>query len=115
MLTVRILEVAALVASVTMGSMLVRAAEPNTAAQELVEYRLEKWKTTHAKAGKEGEKLVVTLKKLRCEVKVGSHGGHTDVNYRCPKWQKLALKSHKEAHQWESWLKKYGFETKHSH
>ncbi len=114
MLNVRILAVAALVASVAMGSMLVHANEPNAAAKELVEYRLEKWKTTHAE-GDQGDKLVETLKTLRCEVKVGSHGGHTDVNYRCPKWQQLALKSHEEAHQWEAWLKKHGFETKHAH
>lgn len=114
MLKVRILAVAALVASVTMGGMLVRAAEPSAAASELVEYRLEKWKTTHAE-GDQKDKLAATLKKLRCEVKIASHGGHADVNYRCPKWQQLALKSHKEAHQWEGWLKKYGFETKHAH
>ncbi|EMI29042.1 hypothetical protein [Rhodopirellula europaea] len=114
MLKVRILAVAALVASVAMGSMLVHATEPSTAAQELVSYRLEKWKTTHAE-GDQSDKLVKTLKTLRCEVKVGSHGGHTDVNYRCQKWQQLALKSHEEAHQWEGWLKKYGFETKHAH
>ena len=86
MLKVRILAVAALVASVAMGSMLVHATEPSTAAQELVSYRLEKWKTTHAE-GDQSDKLVKTLKTLRCEVKVGSHGGHTDVNYRCQKWQ----------------------------
>ncbi|MCS7466350.1 hypothetical protein NZK35_06630 [Stieleria sp. ICT_E10.1] len=114
MLKVRILAVAVLVASVAMGSMLVQATEPNAAAQELVEYRLEKWKTTHAE-GDQSKKLAETLTKLRCEVKVDSHGGHTDVNYRCPKWQQLALKSHKEAHQWEGWLKKLGFETKHAH
>ena len=114
MLKVRILAVAALVASVAMGSMLVHATEPSTAAQELVSYRLEKWKTTHAE-GDQSDKLVKTLKTLRCEVKVGSHGGHTDVNYRCQKWQQLALKSHEEAHQWEGWLKKHGFETKHAH
>ena len=84
------------------------------AAAELVEYRLAAWKTTHAN-GDQAEKLVSTLKKLRCEVKVGSHGGHTDVTYRCEKWQSLELKDHKAAHQWESWLKRYGFETKHTH
>ena len=114
MLNVRMFAVVTLVAAVAMGGLLARATEPTLAAQELVEYRLAKWKTTHAE-GDQAEKLVKTLKKLRCEVKVGSHGGHTDVSYRCPKWQELALKSHKEAHQWESWLKKLGFETKHAH
>jgi hypothetical protein len=84
-------------------------------ASEIVEYRLVKWKTAHADGPSQTEKLVKTLKQLRCEVKVSSHGGHTDVNYLCPKWQKLALKDHATAHQWETWLKKYGFETKHAH
>ncbi|MFU7561046.1 hypothetical protein ACMFWY_20350 [Roseiconus sp. JC912] len=84
-------------------------------SREIVEYRLEKWKVTHAEEGKKGEQLVGTLKKLRCEVEVSAHGGHQDVKYRCPQWQKLSLKSHKEAHQWEGWLKKLGFETKHTH
>ena len=114
MLNLRMITVAVLVASVAMGTALIHAAEPNMAEKELVEYRLEKWKTTHAE-GDQGDKLVATLKKLRCEVKVASHGGHTDVNYRCAKWQQLALKSHEEAHQWEVWLKKYGFETNHAH
>jgi hypothetical protein len=90
------------------------AAERSNAAAEVVAYRLASWKTTHAE-GPQAEKLVKTLKKLRCEVKVGSHGGHTDVKYRCEKWQSLALKDHQTAHQWESWLKKYGFETRHKH
>ena len=91
-----------------------RAADQFAASSEVVQYRLASWKTTHA-GGDQAEKLVKTLKTLRCEVKVGSHGGHTDVQYRCAKWQALALKSHDAAHQWESWLKKYGFETKHQH
>lgn len=91
-----------------------RAESPNTASRELVQYQLDQWKTTHAD-GKHADQLVSTLKKLRCEVKVHSHGEHTDVNYRCEKWQTLSLKSHSEAHQWENWLKKYGFQTKHVH
>lgn len=101
-------------AAISMGTMFAQAAEPSVAVSEIVEYRLAAWKTTHAE-GNQAEKLIVTLKKLRCEVKVGSHGGHTDVKYRCEKWQSLALKDHKTAHQWESWLKRYGFETKHTH
>ena len=114
MLSGRMIAVVVLVASVSLGGMLARAAEPNTAAKELVSYRLEKWKTTHSE-GDKADKLVGTLKKLRCEVEVGSHGGHMDVNYCCPKWQQIALKSHEEAHRWEAWLKKLGFETQHAH
>jgi hypothetical protein len=102
------------IVAVLIGGFCARAADPTVSASEVVEYRLAKWRTTHSEGAK-AEKLVATLKKLRCEVKVGSHGGHTDVKYRCAKWQSLALKDHKTAHQWESWLKKYGFETKHKH
>lgn len=108
-------QVAALTAvALLIGGLCANAADPTVNASEVVEYRLEKWRTTHSEGAK-AEKLVATLKKLRCEVKVGSHGGHTDVRYRCPKWQSLALKDHKTAHQWEAWLKKYSFETKHKH
>lgn len=99
----------------SIGGLDTQAADPAVMASEVVTYRLTKWKTAHAGTGTQTEKLVKTLKKLRCEVKVGSHGGHSDVNYRCPKWQKIALGSHAVAHQWEAWLKKRGFETKHTH
>ena len=102
------------IACLSLGGLFAHAGDPRIAASEVVEYRLEAWKTTHAE-GPKAEKLVGTLKKLRCEVKVGAHGGHTDVRYRCEKWQSLALKDHKTAHQWEAWLKNYGFETKHTH
>lgn len=101
-------------AAISMGAIFAHSADLPVAASEVVKYRLVTWKTTHAE-GRQAEKLVGTLKKLRCEVKVGSHGGHTDVKYRCQKWQSLALKDHDTAHQWESWLNKYGFETKHTH
>ena len=101
-------------AAISMGTVFAHGADVPAATSEVVEYRLATWKTTHAE-GPQAQKLVGTLKKLRCEVKVGSHGGHTDVQYRCQKWQSLALKDHHTAHQWESWLKKYGFETKHTH
>ena len=120
MLRLRKITPALLMAAVTSTVAVVGTAAPTQAADqvaassEVVQYRLAKWKTTHA-AGDQTEKLVKTLKTLRCEVKVGSHGGHTDVQYRCAKWQALALKNHDAAHQWESWLKKYGFETKHEH
>ncbi|MCO8121642.1 hypothetical protein NHH03_07830 [Stieleria sp. TO1_6] len=104
----------ALVAAALVVAAPAQAADPTVMASEIVEYRLVKWKTVHGE-GDKAEKMVATLKKLRCEVKVGSHGGHTDISYRCAKWQKLALKDHDAAHQWQAWLKKYGFETKHAH
>lgn len=115
MLKVRTLFFASLLATTWMMGGVASAADPVANSSEIVQYRLEKWKTTHAGSQSQSDKLVATLKKLRCEVKVSSHGGHTDVNYRCPKWQKLALRDHATAHQWEQWLKKRGFETKHVH
>ena len=114
MLKMKTFAVAFIIATASIIGTSATAAEPSNAASEVVEYRLAAWKTTHAE-GAHADKLVKTLKTLRCEVKVGSHGGHTDVKYRCEKWQSLALKDHKTAHQWESWLKKYGFQTKHVH
>ena len=93
----------------------VQAEANDTAAAEIVQYRLADWKSVHADGAAEAEKLVKTFRQLRCEVQTGSHGGHIDVRYRCPTWQQLALKDHASAHQWESWLKNYKFETKHVH
>lgn len=115
MSNVKMLSVAMLLLALSTSGSLARAADPAAMATEVIQYRLEKWKTAHADGEKQTKQLAATLKKLKCEVKLASHGGHSDVNYRCPKWQQLALKSHKLAHQWESWLKKYGFETKHTH
>lgn len=92
----------------------VKADEHAQVTGEIVEYRLATWKTIHAE-GEEGQKVVDTLKRLRCEVQVDSHGGHTDVKYRSANWQQLSLPNHDVAHQWTSWLKNYGFETKHEH
>lgn len=114
MLKIKTIALAFVIAAVSISGTTVSAADPSEATSEVVKYRLAAWKTTHA-AGAQADKLVKTLKTLRCEVKVGSHGGHTDVKYRCAKWHSLALKDHKTAHQWQSWLKKYGFETKHEH
>ena len=114
MLKLKSFIIALTIAGVSLGGVSAQAADPLAAGSEVVEYRLEAWKTTHAEGAK-ADQFVGTLKKLRCEVKVGTHGGHTDVKYRCKKWHSLALKDHKTAHQWEAWLKKYGFETKHTH
>lgn len=93
-------------------------AAPSTAsvqAAERVEYRCVKWKAKHIHDTKKADTIVQTLKKLQCEVKRVAHNGHEDVQYRCETWKTLELKTHEEAHQWEAWLKEYGFETKHEH
>lgn len=85
------------------------------ANQEIVQYRLTKWKSVHTGDEKAAQKMLNTLKQIKCEVKTQQHGDHIDIIYRCPAWKKLSLKDHKTAHYWEGWLKKYGFETKHIH
>lgn len=85
------------------------------ANQEIVQYRLTKWKSVHTGDEKAAQKMLNTLKQIKCEVKTHQHGDHIDITYRCPAWKKLSLKDHKTAHYWEGWLKKYGFETKHIH
>lgn len=82
---------------------------------EVVSFRLTQWKALHMHDAAAAEKLVVTLKKIGCEVKQNSHGDHIDVQYRCAEWRSIRLKSHDEAHQWEEWFKGKGFETHHKH
>jgi hypothetical protein len=84
-------------------------------ADEVVRYQLADWKAKHIHDEKKAESIVITLKKLGCEVKKHSHDGHIDVMYRCPKWRQLELDSHDEAHKWESWLKEFEFQTEHKH
>lgn len=81
----------------------------------VVDYRLAEWKAAHFDDIKSADAHYATVTKLGCEAKKGSHGGHYDVSYICPQWRRIALKNHDEAHQWETWLKANGFETKHSH
>ena len=64
---------------------------------------------------RQAETHVKTIKSLGCEAQIHQHDGHFDVTYRCLKWRQMNLKSHEAAHQWEAWLKKAGFETKHQH
>lgn len=82
---------------------------------ERVEYRLTDWKSVHAKDASQAATYVRTFKSLFVECKQVSHGDHIDVSFRCPSWQTLTLKSHAEAHQWQGFLQKVGFETKHEH
>lgn len=85
------------------------------ATRELVRYRLTDWRAVHTSNEGQAKKLAATLTKLRCQVEQSSHGNHIDVRYRCKDWQELELKDHATAHQWEAWLKKYGFQTVHQH
>ena len=85
------------------------------ANKEIVQFRLEKWKSAHFKTAKQATDHYAIMKSIGCEVKTHKHGDHIDVSYRCPKWRQLSLKTHSEAHRWEKWLKYYGFQTQHKH
>jgi len=85
------------------------------ASKEIVRFRLAKWKASHFKKVKDADAHASIMKSIGCEVKRHKHGDHIDVSYRCPKWRQLNLRTHTEAHQWEKWLKYYGFETQHKH
>ncbi|MDP6442611.1 MAG: hypothetical protein QGG36_08800 [Pirellulaceae bacterium] len=85
------------------------------ANKEVVSFRLASWKAVHFKDEKEAKANHDFLKRLGCDVKQHEHDDHVDVQYRCPKWRNVTLKTHSSAHKMEAWLKKYGFETKHTH
>lgn len=84
-------------------------------AKEAVAYRLSQTKELHFDDARKAEQHLATVKKLGCEARKDSHGGHTDVIYRSAKWQVMDVANDKLAHQWEDWLKKAGFETVHGH
>lgn len=89
--------------------------EVSAGEKELVDFRLQDWKSAHFDDAPSAQEHYETLKRIGCEVKQERHGGHYDVRYRSSKWRSIAMKSHKEAEAWERWLKAYGFETSHRH
>lgn len=95
----------------------VTAAEPAPISEtrEIVKYHLQDWKKVHTGNHDEAEKLLKTFKTLKVETQVADHGNHKDVKYRCTAWKQLSVKDHTTAHQWETWLKKLGFDTIHEH
>lgn len=84
-------------------------------AGEAIAYRLPKWNTMHFEDAAKAKQHLAAVKKLGCEAKQGSHGGHIDVAYRTGQWKSLEVANDKLAHQWEAWLKGAGFETLHGH
>ena len=97
------------------GLALITTTSHSTDQIERVDYRLADWKSLHFKDAKQAASYVKTFKAIGVDHKQESHGDHIDVTFRCPKWRTLRLKTHKDAHQWEGFLKKIGFETKHDH
>ena len=95
---------------------LVVAAIANTSeAAESIAYRLSDTKEMHFDDARKAQLHLEAVKKLGCEARLDSHGGHTDVVYRSTRWQSMEVATDKLAHQWEDWLKKSGFETIHGH
>ena len=82
---------------------------------EAVEYRSEKWLTQHFDTAAQASEFVLVTKALGCEIKQGQHDGHFDVQFRLASWRHLEAANHDVAHARQDWLKKLGFETKHSH
>ncbi|MEM1224139.1 MAG: hypothetical protein AAGJ40_00490 [Planctomycetota bacterium] len=105
----------ALICLMTASGWLASSSSASIQAKEAVRYRCVEWKAKHIHDTKKADKIAETLKKLKCEVERHAHNGHEDLKYRCKEWKTLELKTHDEAHQWETWLKQYGFETQHQH
>ena len=82
---------------------------------EFIAYRLSETKQLHFDDSHKAQQHLAAVKNLGCEAKIHSHGGHTDVSYRSTRWQSMEVATDQLAHQWESWLKKSGFETLHGH
>ncbi|TWU39857.1 hypothetical protein Q31b_31720 [Novipirellula aureliae] len=82
---------------------------------ESLAYYLPEWKAMHFDDANKAAQHAATVKKMGCEVKQGSHAGHSDVSYRCAQWKTLAVKDHKMAEQWSGWLKASGFDVSHAH
>ena len=85
------------------------------AGAEVVKFRLPEWRSQHFGNESQAKTFLDTVAHLGCEAKSGAHGGHIDVSYRCGEWRALQAASHESAHQWETWLKQAGFETRHEH
>ena len=90
---------------------LTRASE----AGEAIAYRLSNTKEMHFDDARKAEQHLAAVKKLGCEARMDSNGGHTDVSIRCPKWKHIEVASHQAAAGWQDWLRKNGFETRHEH
>ena len=84
-------------------------------AAESIAYRLSETKEMHFDDARKAEQHLAAVKKLGCEARLDSHGGHTDVIYRSTRWQSMEVATDELAHQWEDWMKKAGFETLHGH
>lgn len=81
------------------------------AEDHLLGFRMREFKSQHMHDAAAADKLIETLKTLRCEVKVSQHGDHKDVAFRTQQWKLLSLKSAEQLESWKKWLAATGFET----
>lgn len=82
-----------------------------SAEDHFLGFRMREFKSKHMHDAAESDKLIETLKTLRCEVKVSQHGDHKDVAFRTQQWKLLSLKSAEQLVSWKKWLAATGFET----
>ena len=102
-------------AKTTICCLAVMALTSATEAGEAIAYRLTKTKEMHFDDARKAEQHLAAVKKLGCEARMDSHGGHTDVSVRCLQWKHVEVASHQAAAGWKDWLGNNGFETRHEH
>ncbi len=88
---------------------------PANTSKPTVGYRLETPRTVHLHDVDQLEEVTGALKLIGATVSQHSHGNHVDATYSCPQWKIIELPTEQKAHEWQNWLEKAGFETKHEH
>ena len=88
---------------------------PESTTQPTVKFRLASARTMHLHNPTEASQILNTMKMIGVQVTSKSHGDHQDATVSCPDWKTIGLVSEGQAHVWQEWLKKSGFETKHTH
>lgn len=88
---------------------------PTDTKKPTVSYRLVKPRTVHLHESDQAEKIMAALKLIGAKVSQNEHGDHIDATFSCPQWKTIELPTEKKAHEWQAWLKKSGFETRHTH
>jgi hypothetical protein len=91
------------------------AAAADAANKEVIRFRHPRSATVHLKDEKSARTYEQSLKNLGCDAALSGHAGHFDLSYQCSQWREANFESHDKAHQWETFLKKLGFETQHQH
>ncbi len=80
-----------------------------------VSFRMTNGRSAHIHDLAQAQALEETFKMLGCKVSTHAHNGHVDLSVQCKEWLTIGLTSEPSAHSWQDWLKKNGFETRHTH